>query len=346
MKSKGMPFVALIAACLLIVSVYWFWKSRIGPDIQSMGCPSCEVVLPSTTLPAITGTRRAVLIGLNYIGTRNELLGCIEDVRNVQEVLQGTLGYSPENITLLTEVSVTRPTRANIVAALTALISATRPGDVAFVWYSGHGKQISNPLAPMGFSNAWISLDGIILETELQDIFSLAPAGAKVFVGSDCCHSGTLLDLKYIFGELSLVHRVKAAVPPPGSFQSDWTATQGQLRKSFDALKSPSDTSAEGSHSHVLVSDSNFSITSADIVCLSGCRDEQTGSDTYVDSESQGAMTWSFLKTLRTYGKTVALAEMLANMRLLLEINSFDQVPQLSMGRAADAKLLTLDQFV
>lgn len=283
-------------------------------------------------------------MGLNYIGTNNELYGCIEDVNNVREALQGTLGYLAENITILTDLTAKKPNRPTILAAFTALITSTRPGDVAFVWYCGHGVQITNATAPSGFSNAWISLgpDPVILETELQSILMLAPAGAKIFVGSDSCHSGTLLDLKFMVGEIRQVRKVKASVPSAKALQGG-TLPRGKPRSL--TFKTPSSIDRSSSDGYVLVSDASFVSTHADIMCVSGCMDTQTSADTFKDNESQGAMTWSFVKTLESFGKSVKLTDMLASMRQLLKVNLYDQVPQLSMGRATDPASTALDQF-
>lgn len=355
--------LVLLLCFLIIFGLLWFSQQGRWPFLRTTDCPSCQVVQPSVTLPATTGTRRALLVGINYFNTDNELYGCIEDVNNVRAALEATLGYDAANITVLTdeEPLANRPTHANIRAALTALIAATQAGDVAFVWYSGHGTQIRNFSAPSGFSNAWYPLDGssagLLLETELQDIVSDTPAGAKVFVGSDCCHSGTLLDLKFMVGEIAMVRKVKTMAPPSaqllegGANGLPLPQSLHRLRPiNEDAVQRPVATGGAGprspSHTYVLVSDANFTATNADVVCLSGCRDTELSADTVLDNQPQGAMTWSFLKTLRILGKEVALTTLLSSMRLLLASNMYNQIPQLSMGRAANPSEVTLQQLL
>ena len=115
-------------------------------------------------------------------------------------------------------------------------------------------------------------------------------------------------------------------------------------RPSYSAMQT--DLKRSPSQAYVLVSDANFTATVADIVCLSGSRDDQTSSDAYKDNEFQGAMTWSFLTTLAALGKTAALSTVLASVRLLLATNMFSQVPQLSFGRAQDPTLVTLERLL
>lgn len=361
--------LVLLLCFVIIFGLLWFSQQGRWPFLRITDCPSCLVVQPSVTLPATTGTRRALLVGINYYNTDNELYGCIEDVENVSAALKETLDYDAANITVLTDdepLMANRPTHANIRAALTALIAATQAGDVAFVWYSGHGTQIRNFSAPSGFSNAWYPLDGssagLLLETDLQDIVSDAPAGAKVFVGSDCCHSGTLLDLKFMVGEIAMVRKVKTMVPPsaqllegganglpiPKSLHRLRPINEDAVQRpaAVDAVTGGAAGSRSPSHTYVLVSDANFTATDADVVCLSGCRDTETSADTVLDNQPQGAMTWSFLKTLRTFGKEVALTNMLSSMRLLLASNLYSQIPQLSMGRAVNPSEVTLEQLL
>jgi hypothetical protein len=253
----------------------------------------------------------------------------------------------------LTDNTTTKPTGANILQALTTLIAATQVGDVAFVWFSGHGTQIQNDSAPSGFSNAWFPLDGyingLILETELQDILTDAPTGAKVFVGADCCNSGTLLDLKYMVGTLSLVRKAKAARPPQETLEggaSGLTLPPSMPRPSYSSMQTDVSLKRNAAQTYVLVSDANFTATNADIVCLSGCMDDQTSSDAYRDNEFQGAMTWSFLTTLTAFGKSAPMGTVLASMRLLLARNMFSQIPQLSFGRPHNPTVATIENVL
>lgn len=48
-----------------------------------------------------TGTRRAVLIGINYTGQQGQLSGCHNDVGNIKDYLINAQGFKLENITVL-----------------------------------------------------------------------------------------------------------------------------------------------------------------------------------------------------------------------------------------------------
>jgi hypothetical protein len=92
--------------------------------------PSCE-----------GGTRRALLIGINYVGHKQGVLsGCHNDVKNMLEYIKDVHGFKAQNCTvLLDDGEHTSPTRDNILAAYRKIVSETKSGDAVFAHYSGHG---------------------------------------------------------------------------------------------------------------------------------------------------------------------------------------------------------------
>ena len=65
--------------------------------------------------------KRALLVGINYRGTKSELSGCINDVENVKKYLLKR-GYSEENIVVLTDDTPVKPTKSNILKCILDLI--------------------------------------------------------------------------------------------------------------------------------------------------------------------------------------------------------------------------------
>ena len=95
----------------------------------------------------MSGTKRALLVGINYIGSENELKGCINDTQHVSELLTNHLGYSASNIVILRDKAKKRsliPTRSNILNQLKSFIEKTKSGDTFFFGYSGHGGQLNS----------------------------------------------------------------------------------------------------------------------------------------------------------------------------------------------------------
>lgn len=52
-------------------------------------------------VPSGCGTKRAVLIGINYVGQQGQLSGCHNDVGNIKDYLVDAQGFKEENITVL-----------------------------------------------------------------------------------------------------------------------------------------------------------------------------------------------------------------------------------------------------
>ena len=57
----------------------------------------------------------ALLVGINYTGTQNQLMGCINDALGMRTELIEHHGYLPENITVITDETETKPTAHNIL---------------------------------------------------------------------------------------------------------------------------------------------------------------------------------------------------------------------------------------
>ncbi|XP_074283418.1 metacaspase-4-like [Silene latifolia] len=88
--------------------------------------------------------KRAVLIGINYPGSKAELKGCINDVRRMHSCLMQHYGFRKEDMTMLidTDPTYTQPTGLNIRQALQELVRSAKPRDELFVHYSGHGTRL------------------------------------------------------------------------------------------------------------------------------------------------------------------------------------------------------------
>ena len=141
--------------------------------------------------------KRALLIGINYIGTSHELQGCIYDVIEMKSLLIDAYGFNPMNIiTLRDDDPANSPTKVRILQEIQALL--TSPGQI-FLHYSGHGTQIKDTtndesdrldecIVPCDYSTA-----GFIADDELNGIAKgLKGRGLAIF---DSCRSGTIMDL-------------------------------------------------------------------------------------------------------------------------------------------------------
>lgn len=144
-----------------------------------------------------TGTKRALLIGINYSGS-SQLYGCIQDVIQMQGVLIDAYGFKPEEIRVLRDDDPsTMPTKARILGAMDALVQENP--QFVYIHYSGHGVSVADTnrdeadgrdecIVPVDFTTS-----GVISDDMIKMILGrLRGTGVAVF---DCCRSGTVMDL-------------------------------------------------------------------------------------------------------------------------------------------------------
>lgn len=260
---------------------------------------------PEKSAPESTGRTRALLIGCNYFGTDAELAGCINDVRNVRELLIDVFHWWSDNDSMRILVDdgsgYDYPTRQSILSALQWLVKDAKAGDSLFLSYSGHGAQEVDPngfeedgmnetILPCDFEEAGMISDDVLTEILIQNL----PEGVKFTSIMDCCHSGTGLDLA-------------------------WTHEQarGQWRE-----------------------DTNPFHVAADVQMISGCTDEQTSADGAQDlyGRRSGALTTAFCDVVRSYYLTgIPYARLLEEMQAHIYSNGFEQNPQLTSSQAFNA---------
>jgi hypothetical protein len=66
------------------------------------------------------------------------------------------------------------------------------------------------------------------------------------------------------------------------------------------------------------------------VIMISGCRDEQTSADAFINGKSQGAMSWAFLANLQP---DVTWRKLVENMCFSLKESGYTQVPKISSGK-------------
>jgi len=243
----------------------------------------------------ITKNKRALLIGINYIGTTNELNGCINDTESINNVLKNTYGFEDININTITDMTKQKPTREIILDSFKSFLESGKEGDLLFFSYSGHGSSTydRNNDENDGKDEMIVTSDlRGILDDELKSLVQLhLKKGVTLFALFDCCFSGTVLDLKYQY---------------------------------LDNLEN-----------NTFTEDNNDEETNSNVIMISGCNDNQTSADAYMEKKYQGAMTWAFLNALNS-NKNLSWKELLVDMRDKLKESTFTQLPQLSSGRVID----------
>jgi len=146
--------------------------------------------------------KKALCIGINYTGTPYQLEGCNNDALDVQKQLL-TYGFSANNIQVMTDNTIIKPTKTNILKAFTNLLSNAKQGDLVVFSSSSHGTQTQDKTKTEldGLDECIVSLDlNIIYDYEFKNIIQkyLQP-GVSLFALFDSCFSGSVLDLRYLY---------------------------------------------------------------------------------------------------------------------------------------------------
>ena len=290
-----MIIIALVVAWLVIIGIILFKKEKKKDD---------EIkIKPDNSGRA--PIKKALLVGINIYKPElgANLRGCVNDVETMRKLLVDNFKFLPENIRVLVDE---RATKQGILDRLKWLLGGAKAGDELVFHYSGHGSQVRDRngdelddqldeiLCPHDLD--W---DDPLTDDYLANLFKQLPKGVHLTMLCDSCHSGT------ISKSMSQIYRnTSKSILAPFDIRS----------RSYDKilLKNKMGKKNKGTQRHML---------------MSGCKDNQTSADAYIDGRYQGAFTWALTKTIRenldiewkqAYEKTVEL------------LSGYTQEPQLS----------------
>ncbi|RAK94130.1 hypothetical protein BO79DRAFT_134289 [Aspergillus costaricaensis CBS 115574] len=284
-----------------------------------------------------TGRRKALLIGINYIGQPNQLRGCINDVTNMSTFLNQKYGYRREDMVILTDDQknpMSIPNKANILRAMQWLVKDAQPNDSLFIHFSGHGGRTPDLDGDEedGYDDVIYPLDyrtaGHIVDDDMHAIMvrPLRP-GVRLTAIFDSCHSGTALDLPYVYSTQGILKEPNLAKEAAmdlfsaiNSYGKGDLSSVAQTAIGFFKKAANGDTARQRT---VMTKTSP-----ADVVMFSGSKDTQTSADTFQDGEARGALSWAFIKTLQQRPNQSYL-QLLNSIRNELE-GKYSQKPQLS----------------
>lgn len=261
--------------------------------------------------------KRALLVGINYVGTGNQLRGCINDSNNMNAFLTSK-GFTDIKMVLEKEA-----TTSGIKAALEWLVADTAPGDVIVFHYSGHGSQLPSNNEPDGFEEIICPIDlnwtdRVITDDTLRTIFDKVPNGVNTTVILDCCHSGTMLDQTESLNDTKL--KEIDGIPIP--------ATRNAKKKKGDRyLKPPAKILKKLADRELVMWEASRDVN-ATALLIAGCQADQTAADATIDGQAQGAATAAMLK-LAKENPQISYKNLVNNMVDYMAQNRFTQIPQL-----------------
>jgi len=289
------------------------------------------IIMSASATPTSRPPRRtALLVGINYNNNPDATLnGCYNDVVNVSQYLRSVLAYPASAVNVLTDgnrgaagagtASAVPPTRQNIIAGMTALVSGMVAGDEAVFHFSGHGSLVRDTngdeatgldscLCPLDYNAPASAGGGIITDDEIRELLvNKVPRGARLYVILDCCHNGTGCDVRYKYEDFSILLR-----PPSGRNPAVWRTQQ----KAFVQAK--------------------YTDTVGEVFMISGSRDEQTSADAYINNAFAGALTYAVFSILRANQATIrtySWSALLRDVRHFMRVNRYSQIPQVMTGQ-------------
>ncbi len=275
-------------------------------------------------------SKKALLVGVNkykYVGSLN---GCVNDVRNMADILTSFYDFTPDNIRTIVDESVTRN---NLMDRLDWLIDDAQEGDLLLFHFAGHGSQIQDRdgdeledsldeilcLHDMDFRNS----DSYLVDDDFNDIIDRLPKDVYLTVCIDACHSGTATrDLGLLTSELQIPSEKRKIQPrylkPPADLELRNYGKTLNIRRLGTKVREDKKNA---------VSDSS---TRANHVLLAGCMDEQTSADAFLNNDYNGAFTYYLCKTIRETRGAITYKDLIKKVRERLVFNSFSQIPQLN----------------
>ncbi|KAK4136192.1 hypothetical protein BT67DRAFT_491658 [Trichocladium antarcticum] len=292
-----------------------------------------------------TGRRKALLIGINYFNQRGQLRGCINDVRNMSAYLVENFGYKREDMVILTDDQqnpMSQPTKQNILRAMHWLVKDARPNDALFFHYSGHGGQTKDLDGDEedGYDEVIYPVDfrqtGHITDDEMHRIMVLQlTAGVRLTAIFDSCHSGTALDLPYIYSTQGILKEPNLAKEAGQGLLSAVSAySRGDLGGVANNILGFFKKASTGDEAYARTL--AIKSSSADVVMFSGSKDDQTSADATIASQATGAMSWAFITALKKNPQQ-SYVQLLNSIRDELETR-YTQKPQLSCSHPLGEK--------
>ncbi|WP_413168037.1 caspase family protein [Capilliphycus salinus ALCB114379] len=292
----------------------------------------------------------ALLIGIDFYFPHRlpegyyykNLRGCVRDINHVETYLTETFNLTPEQIIKLTATASDNPTQPkeppellptyeNMVAKFQELTAKAQPQDQVYIHYSGHGgraKTIFEDIKGSGGNDeALVPCDiGQQNSQYLRDIEfaklleEMVNKELVITLVLDSCHSGGATR------EMSGDDRIRgegfidktprptnSLVAPLEELAQNWQNSTGNNSRNMTVVNG------------LLPEPKGYTLIAA-------CRDNEFAyEDVFEGTERNGALTYFLLKSLRDFGKEIAVEELFNRISNFVH-NKFDRQTPMLMG--------------
>ena len=277
----------------------------------------------------------ALLVGIDtYRPPINALYGCVADVDAFETFLQARAGEAP----VMRRLCDAEATRAALIGAIGSHLGQAGAGDVAVLYYAGHGMEEPVPpqlahLEPSGKLqslvpfDAGLHVDGRVVrplaDKELAVLLDqVAQQAGHLAVILDCCHSGDAdRDIS-----VERVWRPDIAAASPE--HREMVAELARARPVSDLVEGTAGAWALPERRHVT---------------LSACQSDETAKEQSSGGRSRGVFSVAFDEALAVLGPATTYRTLLNTVRSRVERAARDQRPLLrpdAAGGIADTVFL------
>ena len=212
-------------------------------------------------------------------------------VEDASRMKETLSSFGFDQFEVLTDTGEVKPTKDIILKKFKTLITTSTAGDMVLFYFSGHGSSTYD-----AGSDEEDGKDEMIISSDLQGV----------------------LDDEF---KQILSAYMKPGVTLIGFFDSCHSGTMFDLKFNY----------TDGNNYSTSTDNDRVSECNGNVIMISGCMDAQTSEEAYINGKIEGAMTWSFIESVKGSGDTkLSWRELVQSMRTLLKTNGFDQLPQLS----------------
>lgn len=296
--------------------------------------PHLEPILPSRAVPM---AHKALLVGINDYSPSGsggpDLRGCVNDVRDMANTIT-SLGVVLPNPTALRILTDARATRSEILKGLQWLLAGAGKGEHLIFHYSGHGSQVvdtsgdepdrkDETICPHDFASS-----GMITDDDLRRYIDELPAGVRLDVMLDSCHSGSGTREKAAMAMLPEGDSVRYRyVAPPLDYGFFLDANPSLPTRRLLQADSAAGAAALGLSSQP--GSRELVTRPINHVLWAGCRANQTSAEVMIDGVYRGVFTYQFCKVLRGAGLAITRARLDAQVSINISGMGHSQIPQL-----------------